>query len=37
MVYLETSAVVPLFVPEPSSEAIDEWLQTNEAALVSAD
>jgi predicted nucleic acid-binding protein len=37
MVYLDTSAAVPIFVPEPSSQAIDEWLEHNEAPLVSAD
>ena len=26
MVYLDTSAAVPLFVSEPASELIDRWL-----------
>jgi predicted nucleic acid-binding protein len=37
MIYLDTSAVVPMFVSEPSSHAVDEWLESNEEALVSAD
>ena len=26
MIYMDTSAVVPIFIPEPSSNAIDAWL-----------
>lgn len=37
MIYLDTSAAVPLFVPEPSSEAITEWIEANNAPLVSSD
>lgn len=37
MVYLDTSAAVPLFVPEPASEAIAAWMEANEASLVSSD
>ena len=37
MIYLDTSAAVPLFVPEPASTAIDSWLETCTSPLVSAD
>ena len=37
MIYLDTSAAVPLFVPEPSSERVVEWLSSCTAALASSD
>jgi hypothetical protein len=37
MVYLDTSAAVPIFVPEPASEAIAEWVEANVEPLVSSD
>jgi predicted nucleic acid-binding protein len=30
MVYLDTSAAVPLFVSEPSSDLVDRWLDGSE-------
>ena len=36
-IYLDTSAAVPLFVPEPASEAIDAWLESCTEPLVSSD
>lgn len=37
MVYLDTSAAVPLFVPEPASEAVSAWIEDHAEPLVSAD
>ena len=37
MVYLDTSAAVPLFVAEPSSDLIDNWLGTCDVPVVSSD
>lgn len=37
MVYLDTSAAVPLFVAEPASELIDTWLDTCGEPVVSSD
>lgn len=37
MVYLDTSAAVPLFVPEPVSEAVSAWIEDHAEPLVSAD
>lgn len=37
MVYLDTSAAVPIFVPEPASEAIVGWIAANDDLLVSSD
>lgn len=37
MIYLDTSAAVPLFVAEPASERIDAWLAVCDEALVSSD
>lgn len=37
MVYLDTSVVVPLFVSEPASLAVDDWLEACNEPLVSAD
>ncbi len=37
MIYLDTSVAVPLFVPEPSSTAIDAWLESCATPLVASD
>lgn len=37
MIYLDTSAAVPLFVPEPASAAVDAWFEGCAEALVSSD
>jgi len=37
MIYLDTSAAVPLFVPEPASAAVDAWLESCSDPLVSSD
>ena len=37
MIYLDTSVVVPIFVPEAASEAISAWLEIPGKTLVSAD
>ena len=37
MVYLDTSAAVPLFVAEPSSELVDRWLDACDVPIVSSD
>ncbi len=37
MVYLDTSAAVPLFVPEPSSDLVDRWLDACDIPIVSSD
>lgn len=37
MIYLDTSAAVPLFVPEPASDAIDVWFEACPGPLVSSD
>lgn len=37
MIYLDTSAAVPLFVAEPASERIDAWLAACDESLVSSD
>jgi predicted nucleic acid-binding protein len=37
MIYLDTSVVVPLFIAEPESEAVDAWLDTCNDPLVSSD
>jgi hypothetical protein len=36
-VYLDTSAAVPLFVPEPATDRIHSWFETCTATLVSSD
>lgn len=36
-IYLDTSAAVPLFVAEPSSDKIDRWFSACDVAIVSAD
>lgn len=35
--YLDTSAAIPLFVPEPASDQVTMWLESNADSLVSAD
>ena len=37
MVYLDTSAAVPLFVAEPASDPVDRWFSACEVPLVSSD
>lgn len=37
MVYLDTSAAVPLFVAEPSSDVIDRWFSGCAVPVVSSD
>lgn len=37
MMYLDTSAAIPLFVPEPISEAVEAWLAQSGDKLVSSD
>jgi predicted nucleic acid-binding protein len=37
MVYLDTSAAVPLFVAEPSSDLIDRWFGACDVPVVSPD
>lgn len=37
MIYLDTSAAVPLFVPEPASVAVDAWFEGCAESLVSSD
>lgn len=37
MIYLDTSAAVPLFVPEPASAAVDAWYEGCTEPLVSSD
>ena len=37
MIYLDTSAAVPLFVPEPASASIDRWFSECDIPLVSSD
>lgn len=37
MIYLDTSVVVPLFVAEPTSAAIDAWIAACDDTLVAAD
>jgi len=37
MIYLDTSAAVPLFVPEPSSAAVDAWYEGCADTLISCD
>lgn len=37
MIYLDTSAAVPLFVREPASEAVDAWLESCTDPIVSSD
>lgn len=37
MVYLDTSAAVPLFVPEPASEQVAEWFARSDQPVVAGD
>lgn len=37
MIYLDTSAAVPLFIPEPSSDRIVEWFGSCTQTLASSD
>ena len=37
MVYLDTSAAVPLFVPEPTTDAVEAWFATCTERVVSAE
>lgn len=37
MVYLDTSAAVPLFVPEPLSDLIDKWFGVCDIPIISSD
>lgn len=37
MIYLDTSAAIPLFVPEPASDAVDAWIESCDDTLVSSD
>lgn len=37
MVYLDTSAVVPLFLREPASDAVDAWLESCDELLAASD
>jgi predicted nucleic acid-binding protein len=37
MVYLDTSAAVPLFIPEPSSDLIDKWFGACDIPIISSD
>ena len=37
MIYLDTSVAIPLFIPEPTSDAVDAWFEACEDTLISAD
>lgn len=37
MIYLDTSAAIPLFIPEPTSDAVDAWLEACDDTLISSD
>jgi predicted nucleic acid-binding protein len=37
MIYLDTSAAVPLFVQEASSDAVDAWLESCTDTIISSD
>lgn len=37
MIYLDTSAAVPLFVHEPASEAVDAWLESCTDSIISSE
>lgn len=37
MIYLDTSAAVPMFVPEPASVAIDAWYEACAEPLIASD
>ena len=37
MIYLDTSAAIPLFVSEPTSAAVDAWFEACNETLISSD
>ena len=37
MIYLDTSAAIPLFIPEPTSDAVDAWFESCDETLISSD
>lgn len=37
MIYLDTSVAIPMFVPEPTSDAVDAWMESCDSPLVSSD
>lgn len=37
MIYLDTSAAIPLFVSEPSSDAVDTWFESCDETLIASD
>jgi hypothetical protein len=37
MIYLDTSAAIPLFVPEPTSDAVDVWFESCDETLIASD
>lgn len=37
MIYLDTSAAVPMFVPEPASNAVEAWYESCGDTLVASD
>ena len=37
MIYLDTSAAIPLFIPEPASDAVDAWFESCDETLISSD
>ena len=37
MIYLDTSVAIPMFVPEPASEAVDAWFESCDETLISSD
>lgn len=37
MIYLDTSAAIPLFIPEPASDAVDAWFEACDDTLISSD
>lgn len=37
MIYVDTSAAIPLFVAEPASDEVDAWFESCDETLVSSD
>lgn len=37
MVYLDTSVAIPMFVPEPASDAVDAWFESCHEQLIACD
>jgi uncharacterized protein len=37
MIYLDTSAAIAMFVPEPASDAVDAWFESCDEPLISSD